>query len=56
MESKKLFSDKETLIWCICIALAGFTIIGVYMAATSKSVLDADFKDAHQLESHSRRQ
>lgn len=55
MESKKLFSDKETVVWCICIALAGFAIIGLYMAATNKSALDADFKDAHLSESHSQR-
>ena len=34
---------------------AGFTIIGVYVAATNKSALDADFKDAHISESHSQR-
>ncbi|MEG2313910.1 hypothetical protein [Brevundimonas sp.] len=52
MESKKLFSDKETVIWCICIALAGFTIVAGYVMATNRSAVDADFKDAHLLESH----
>lgn len=52
MMKRKLFSNKETVIWCICIALAGLGIVGAYIMATSKSQIDSDVKEAHRLESH----
>lgn len=52
MENRKLFSNKETVIWCVCLALAGFGIVAAYTMATSKAKIDEDVKEAHLLESH----
>lgn len=52
MESRKLFSNTETVIWCVCLALVGFGIIAAYSMATSKSGIDAGVKEAHLSESH----
>lgn len=51
LKSRKLFSDKETVVWCIGIALAGFSIIALYMAATNKTQIDSDVQEAHYIES-----
>jgi len=50
MAELKIFSNKETLIWCCCIGLAGFGIVAAYVMATSKSEIDANVKAAHVLE------
>lgn len=51
MANLKIFSNRETLIWCVCIGLAGFGIVAAYVMATSKSAIDADVKAVHELES-----
>jgi hypothetical protein len=50
MARLKIFSNRETVIWCICLALAGFGIVAAYVSATSKSAIDADMRSMHELE------
>lgn len=51
MESLKIFSTKETVIWCVVIALVSFAIVAGYIFATSKIQIDGDVKQAHMRES-----
>ena len=50
MAGLKIFSNKETVVWCICLALAGFGIVAAYVSATSKSAIDSDIKSMHEME------
>lgn len=52
MAELKIFSKRETLIWCICLGLAGFGIVAAYVMATSKGTIDAEVQAMHDLESH----
>jgi len=51
MENLKIFSTKETVIWCVVIALVSFAIVAGYVFATSKTQIDGDVKQAHMRES-----
>lgn len=50
MARLKIFSKRETLVWCICLALAGFSIVALYVTASEKDVVDADVQKYHQIE------